>query len=91
MNGMDRAKALLFEGRALAVVGEKTYTSDEKGIKALFELAEKKALRGAAVADKIVGRAAALLMAEGKAAEVYAATLSEGGKAVFDAAGVKYA
>lgn len=30
-------------------------------------------------------------MAEGKAAEVYAATLSEGGKAVFDAAGVKYA
>lgn len=90
MNAIDKAKKLLDGGKTLAVVGKATLVFEGKGIKDLYSLS-KEQLCGAAVADKIVGRAAVLLLADGGAAEVYAATLSEGGKKVLEDRGIAYA
>ena len=62
MNAIERARAYLAGDVTLAVVGERDYTFTERGANALCNLAESspELLRGAAVADKIVGKAAAL-------------------------------
>ena len=68
MTAFERAKALLEQGAALAVVSnECERTFFERGVKSLTSLGEddRRILRGAAVADKIVGKAAAYLMIAG--------------------------
>ena len=90
MSAIDKAKKLLESGHTIAVVGKSVSVFDGRGIKDLFSL-KKEELAGAAVADKIVGRAAALLLADGGVAQVYAQTLSEGGKKVLEDAGIKVA
>ena len=80
---LQRAKQLLGGETSLAVVQnseERTFTA--RGIGALLDLLPQEGIRGASVADKIVGKAAALLMVRGGVKEVYAETLSEGGDAV---------
>ena len=51
-------------------------------------LEKREEMQGATVIDKIVGRAAALLMTLGKVKEVYTPLASETAKEVLDAAGI---
>lgn len=81
MSDIDRAKAAL-RGHSVAVcrAGE-VMTRDGRGIAPLLAIAsEESALRGASVADLIVGKAAALLMARAGVSEVYAEVMSEAGE-----------
>ncbi|HIU00918.1 MAG TPA: DUF1893 domain-containing protein [Candidatus Coproplasma excrementavium] len=86
MNAIERARAYLAGDVTLAVAGERDYTFTERGVNALCNLAESspELLRGAAVADKIVGKAAALLMALGGVKQVYAEVMSRSAQQVFE-------
>lgn len=65
--------------------------SRERGIKPLLMLAESgEDLRGAVAADRIVGKAAALLYAVMGFSEVFAQTLSKTGKAILAENGIAY-
>lgn len=68
-------------------------SSAERGIRPLLVWLREQPdfIRGACVADKIVGRAAALLLAYGGAVQVYAETLSDGAAAVLEEQGIPYA
>lgn len=81
---LDVAKQLLKDGAAIAVVrnGER-FVSDEKMIFRLLQLCGDGLLKGASVADKIVGKAAALLLIKGGAASVYGEVASESAAEVF--------
>lgn len=82
---LNRAKELIEEGAALAIVnggGELTY--NERGIKTLLSL-QSGSLTGAFVADKVVGKAAAMMLVRGGAIEVYAEVISEPALEVFKA------
>ena len=76
----EAKKLLQSEGCTLAVVfaGGGRFTSDGKGVRPLLECIDRygAALRGAAVADRVTGRAAALLYAGAGVTAVYAAVLS---------------
>ncbi|MDE6302390.1 MAG: DUF1893 domain-containing protein, partial [Clostridia bacterium] len=91
--GLTEAIALLKDGVTIAIVsGEKYVTSTERGIKFVLGLVEScdDILNGASVADKVVGRAAALLMVKGGVKEVYAEVLSNPAQEVFIKYGVEY-
>ena len=81
---LSKAKDILQKtGCGLAVVKDgETLTFDEPGVKTLLSL--QGSLTGAFVADRIVGKAAALLLARGGAVEVYARIISEPALKVFE-------
>ena len=83
---LSRAKQLLDGGASLAIVGGGELTFNEHGVKTLLSL--QSALAGASVADKIVGKAAAMLLVRGGAIEVYAEVISEPALEVFKRHGV---
>ena len=89
---LERARAVWEREEASCVVYRqgKAKTSHLSGVRPLLGwLAEDaQALRGAAVADKVVGRAAALLLVYGGVRAVYAAVISEAALAVLQKAGV---
>ena len=65
--------------------GEVVFSSASRGIRPLLDAIDalsREELRGAVVADKIVGRAAALLIVYMEAAEVHAALISKTAKEV---------
>ena len=81
MSDIERAKAAL-RGHSVAVcrAGE-VMTRDGRGIAPLLAIAsEENVLRGASVADLIVGKAAAMLMTYAGVSEVYAEVMSEAGE-----------
>lgn len=81
MSDIERAKAAL-RGHSVAVcrAGE-VMTRDGRGIAPLLAIASDESdLRGASVADLIVGKAAALLMVRAGVSEVYAEVMSEAGE-----------
>lgn len=81
MSDIDRAKAAL-RGHSVAVcrAGE-VMTRDGRGIAPLLAIAsEENALRGASVADLIMGKAAAMLMTYAGVSEVYAEVMNEAGE-----------
>lgn len=84
MNGnLSRAKELLSSGVGIAIVSkEGELTFNERGVKTLLTL--QSALSGASVADKVVGKAAAMLLVRGGAAEIYAEVISEPALEVFE-------
>ena len=89
MNNSYRDKALSVlqnsDASFVYVSGKETLTSESKGIRRLLLLVEeKKDLSEGFVADRIVGKAAALLMVLQGARQVYADTLSEPAYAVFE-------
>ncbi len=95
MNNSYRDKALSVlqnsDASFVYVSGKETLTSESKGIRRLLLLVEeKKDLSEGFVADRIVGKAAALLMVLQGARQVYADTLSEPAYAVFEKYGVKF-
>lgn len=97
MNGIESTVAALRQGYACAFVRDgRLYTSKASGIRPLLDwLAEDPhCFRGACVADKILGKAAALLLLQGglgeAAGEVYGEVLSEAAAGVLDQHGIRY-
>jgi len=94
MSDIDKAKQILGrEGATLAIVkeGQVLFMSDSSGIRGLLQAIEKigKEMAGSSAADKVVGRAAALLLAYSKVKEVYASVISKGGLKVLKEDGIK--
>jgi len=87
MTDLERAKQLFDEKKlSVAIVrGEYEYVSEGAGVAPLLHLLrdDPDGMRGASAADKIIGRASALLMIKGGIAAVYGGVMSEGAAAVF--------
>lgn len=66
--------------------GRTVFETESQGIHGLLQAIEKlgKELSGSSVADRIVGRAAAMLCVYSKAASVFAVTISEEGRKVLE-------
>ncbi len=83
----------LKEGKhSLVVANHRRFlTFDSRGVKDLFNLitTDPDLLRGARVADKVVGKGAALLMVLGGVSEVYALTISRPALDIFHKYSVK--
>jgi len=84
MIDLEKAKRILKdENQSLVIIkdGRTIFCSDSPGMNSLLQAIEKlgERLSGASVADKIVGKAAALLLAYSRIARVYAAILSKRG------------
>lgn len=80
MSDLERAKALLSSSSHTCVLcrGEEVWTSDRSGIAPMLRFLEDEIdLRGASAADRIVGRAAAMLFALAGVKSLYAEVLSE--------------
>jgi hypothetical protein len=89
MQDLEKAKRLLREkGLTLSIVknGEAIFETGSHGISGFLESIEKleDGLEGASAADRIVGKAVALLCVHAKIKAVYASTLSEKAKAVLE-------
>ena len=69
----------------IQMVNGNIYTSTERGVKPLLMILTENAsqLEGASVADKVIGKAAALLMAKGKIKEAYTPIISTPALEVF--------
>lgn len=89
---LEKAKGILHKGgfTFVAINGEKEFVSSLLGIAPLLSILKNTPdmLDGAAVADKVIGKAAAMLMAYGNVSEVYAGVVSEHALPVFERAGI---
>lgn len=89
---MDKLKAMLSDG-CLGVVrarnGELRWFT-RRGVVDLLELSETNPefLNGAYIADKVIGRGAALLLVRGNVAQVYAQVISSGALKALQHAGI---
>lgn len=92
-NELDRARALLTASSLVAVKGERVWRKAGRGIRPLFSLIEEVGpeLAGAALADTVVGKAAALLALYAGFAAVYARILSAPAQAVLQGEGLAVA
>lgn len=90
MTDVEKAKSLLVaEATCVLVKGEKVYISDKKGIAPMLGfIADGVDLSGFSVADKIVGKAAAMLFVKAGIADVYAETVSRAGLDFLESHGV---
>ncbi len=94
LNRLDEYIARLDEqGLSLMVCEEGTmiFKSKSKGVRPYLEAIDSLGarLRGTVIIDKIVGRAAALLVIYSGAAEVHAGVINPGGRTLLDTAGVR--
>lgn len=90
---MERAKALFRDGGYTCVLcrGDVTHTSGSKGVSPMVGfLTAGTDLNGFSAADKIVGKAAAMLFSLAGVKEVYAPVLSEQAAEVFARHNIKY-
>lgn len=89
MTDIQTAKTLL-KTRNFTLVAissdKEVFTSSDRGVKPLLHLLEneKDFLKGASVADKVIGKAAALLMVLGGIKEVHTNVISEPAAEVFE-------
>ena len=95
MHDLDKAKSLLKQDNCSLVVvnhGCVVFETRSSGIRGLLEAVKKvgKELKGSAVADKIVGEAAAQVCAYSRVDRVFAETLSQCGKDVFEENSIGY-
>ncbi len=95
MKDLDLAKDLLRKRNCALVIvknGHILFETDASGIRGFLTALEKigKNIEGSAVADKIVGEAAAQLCVYSRVREVYAVVLSKCGKDVLDRNNVNY-
>lgn len=91
MDALSRAKSLFESGGYTCVVvsGDSVYTSDKRGVKPLMELVDgSDNWRGAAAADKIVGRAAAFIYVYLGVSRVYAEVMSRAAIDILQANGI---
>jgi len=89
---IEKAKELLTTGYTCVLVkGTSIKTSKANGIAPMLCFIDNNEdLEGYSAADKIVGKAAAMLFTKAKVAEVYAEVLSKSGEAYLKQAGIKY-
>lgn len=95
MKDIEIAKELLVnEKLALVVVkdGEVLYKSTDRGIKPLFTAVRemKESLKGASIADKVIGKAAAMLSEYGGIHELYTSLISQTAIEVLDKTDIIY-
>lgn len=93
---MEALKRLDAEGLNLVILkgGRLLYSSEKDGMAPLLEAIDRLGLRrlkNSVVADKIVGKASALLISYFKASEVYTRLLSRSAIKVLEKHGIKYA
>lgn len=85
MSDLERAIAALPDHTIALCRGDDLLTSEKRGVAPMVDfLREGRDLNGYSVADRIVGRAAAMLFLKAGIATVYAETLSEGGLALLE-------
>ncbi len=90
MTDITSARESLSGHSAVLCRGAERIISDERGVKPLVTLLDSGAdCRGFSAADKIVGKAAAMLFSLLGVNGVYAAVMSEAGKAYLDSKGIK--
>jgi len=82
MENLELGRKTLIEGNYSCVVvkdDKVVYTSFEKGVKPLFQalMRDKDSIRDCTLADKVIGRAAALLALHGGIRSIYAEILGE--------------
>ncbi|MFN8499069.1 MAG: DUF1893 domain-containing protein [Anaerolineae bacterium] len=66
-------------GMVIAQAGEILWASAQPGVRSLLDAASgERSIRGAALADRVVGRAAALVASDAGLAAVYGVVMSEG-------------
>ncbi len=91
---LENARQTLLSGGhcCVACKGTELACYDEHGIRPLLRILREtpEFLQGASVADKVIGRAAALLLAFGGAQELFACLLSETAIPVLQAHGIPY-
>lgn len=89
---LSRAKALFEKGGCTCVAtrGNEAYYGANSGISPLIRFIAEKDLRGFAIADKIVGKAAALLYAKMGLSAVYAEVLSVSGEEILKKYNIYY-
>lgn len=90
MTDLERAKELLTgETTCVLVKGDAALVSTKRGIAPMIDwLQEGLTLAGFAVADRIVGKAAAMLFVKAGLSAVYAEVVSERGKAYLEKRGI---
>lgn len=92
MRDIDRAKSGLSRANLVVCNGERELALPARGIGPLLEICESgEDWRGGAAADRIVGKAAALLFVCLGVAEVYGTVMSRSAMAVFERFGVRHA
>lgn len=95
MKDIEIAKDLLLkENLSLVVVkdGEVVFKSDDRGIKPLYTAVKenKESLKGSSIADKVIGKAAAMLCEYGQIQKLYTSLISQKAIEVLDKANIKY-
>lgn len=90
---MEEAKAMICAEKCSFVVikeGRIVYQDKGNGVKPILKLleADREFLKDAVVADKIIGKAAALLLTLGKVQKVYGITMSRAGKEYLESVGI---
>lgn len=90
MTDLDKAREALTGVRTCVLVKENScYLSEKKGIAPMLEyIGQNTDLQGYAVADRIVGRAAAMLFVKAGIAAVYAQVLSVSGRQFLEQKGI---
>lgn len=92
MKDITKAKTILESGYTCVLVkGKMSFTSKQNGIVPMVKfLNDGIGLEGFSVADKIVGKAVAMLFVLAKVKEVYAEVLSKTAISVLEANGIAY-
>ena len=84
----ERAKQLLLESEStfILVNGDRIFTSNGKAVATLLQLLKEDStlLKGSYIADRVIGKAAAMMMHYGGVEEVYGHTISEPAVAYFE-------
>ena len=95
MNNLKLAKSTLFENEYSIVVvkeNEIIFKSEKKGLQSLIALykGDRNTLENSSVADKVIGRAAALILIESNIKEVYADLISQNAIDILDKSDIPY-
>lgn len=91
MTDLQTAKSNLARHAICLCKGGKCIYSEKRGIAPMMEfIAEGVDLSGYSAADRVIGKAAALLFVKCGIAAVYAENLSESGKAILDKNNIPY-
>lgn len=93
MSDIEKAKEQLLSGDFTCVLckGEKFYTSGERGVSPMLSLlADGTEVFGFSAADKVVGKAAAMLFVCAGVTEIFALVISKSAAEFLDKRGVKY-
>lgn len=90
---VETARRMIAEGKAECVVirNGRSFRESGRGVSPLLEFHDHREagfLRGATVVDKVIGRAAAMIILAGGATRVHGETMSEDAKALLESRGV---